>query len=204
MAAREMSWQSNSSIRCRLWHETKCSSVRSVIKGQLSSSSTERLSAAQLPEVKWRIPSSVISSQCERVYKTEGETWISFYNVTCFKWQLTSFSRLGQPMAKWASVRSVIWLHSSRSIRSRYLQFRASAWKPISVKLRHPDTSNVLSCWLCCESAISERSVSSAHLDTHNFCSRGQLAASCRIDASLMVCKTEFWYFNTYDMRLVS
>lgn len=106
-------------------------------------------------------------------------------------------------MAKCASVRSVIWLHSSRSIRSRYLQFRASAWKPISVKLRHPDTSNVLSCWLCCESAISERSVSSEHLDTHNFCSLGQLAASCRIDASLMVCKTECWCCNTHDMSLV-
>lgn len=203
MAAREMSWQSNSSMRCRLWHETKCSSVRSVINGQLSSSSTERLSAAQLPEVKWRIPSSVISSQCERVYRTEEEIWITFFIVT-FMWQLTSFSRLGQPMAKWASVRSVIWLHSSRSIRSRYLQFRPSAWKPISVKLRHPDTSNVLSCWLCCESAISERSVSSAHLDTHNFCSRGQLAASCRIDASVMVCKTEHGYCNAHDMRLIS
>lgn len=35
----------------------------------------------------------------------------------------TNFSKLGHPVAKWASVTSVIWEHSSRSIRSRYLQF---------------------------------------------------------------------------------
>lgn len=35
----------------------------------------------------------------------------------------TSFSRLGQPVARWANVKSVIWLHSSKSIRSKYLQF---------------------------------------------------------------------------------
>lgn len=36
---------------------------------------------------------------------------------------LTNFSKLGQPVAKWASVKSVIWLHSSKSMRSKYLQF---------------------------------------------------------------------------------
>lgn len=34
----------------------------------------------------------------------------------------TSFSKLGHPVAKCASVRSVIWLHSSKSILSKYLQ----------------------------------------------------------------------------------
>lgn len=189
MAVRVISWQSNNSMRCRLWQDTKCSSVRSVIRGQLSSSSTDRISAAQLPVVRCRIPSSVISSQCDRVYwkatRLNSVHWSGLLEKS------TNFSKLGQPVARWANVRSVIWLHSSRSIRSRYLQFRPSAWKPMSVKLRHPDTSRVFSRWLCCERDNRVRSVRSAHLDTHNFCSLWQLAASWRIDESVMVCKIQ-------------
>jgi hypothetical protein len=67
MAFLEINWQSYNSILWRLWHEVKCSKVASVIKGQLSNSRTDKLSAAQLPAASWRIPSSVISSQCDKV-----------------------------------------------------------------------------------------------------------------------------------------
>lgn len=198
IAALDIIWQSNSSILCKLWQDTKCSNVRSVINGQLSNSRTDKLSAAQQPAASWRIPSSVISSQCDKVYsKIKAKTKKS-YKRKCIenlqKKRLsermpTSFSKLGQPVAKCANVKSVIWLHSSKSIRSKYLQFLPNAWKPISVKLRQPDASSVFSSGLFCERAISERSESSTHFETQSFCNLGQLAAICRIEASVTVCK---------------
>lgn len=50
-------------MRCRLWQEIKCSSVASVINGQLSNSRTDKLSAAHEPAANCLIPSSVINSQ---------------------------------------------------------------------------------------------------------------------------------------------
>lgn len=73
IAARVIIWQSYNSIRCKLWHDTKCSSVWSVINGQLSSSNTDKLSAAQLPAANCRIPSSVINSQCDNVWKIPNQ-----------------------------------------------------------------------------------------------------------------------------------
>lgn len=67
IAALVIIWQSYNSIRCKLWHDTKCSNVWSVINGQLSNSKTDKLSAAQLPAANCRIPSSVINSQCDKV-----------------------------------------------------------------------------------------------------------------------------------------
>lgn len=65
--ARVISWQSYSSIRCRVWQPDKCSRAASDINGQLSNSRTVRNSAAPAPVPIWRTPSSVTISQCERL-----------------------------------------------------------------------------------------------------------------------------------------
>lgn len=123
----------------------------------------------------------------------------------------TSFSRLGQPVARWANVKSVIWLHSSKSIRSKYLQFYMkcerkavvvhrkknwkiftfpSAWKPKSVNWWQPATSNVFKYRLCWANDISVWSVSSAHFDTHNFCKFKQVSAIFWIATSVTLYST--------------
>lgn len=83
MAARVIIWQSYNSIRCKLWHVTKCSSVWSVINGQLSNSNTDKLSAAQLPAANCLIPSSVISSQCDNVCECNAkfhiDSWLEHF-----------------------------------------------------------------------------------------------------------------------------
>lgn len=65
--ARVICWQSYSSILSKLWQLFRCSREASVIKGQLSSSITSKRSCAQAPFPKWRIPSSVISSQWDKL-----------------------------------------------------------------------------------------------------------------------------------------
>lgn len=65
--ARVICWQSYSSILSRLWQLFRCSREASVIRGQLSSSITSKRSWAQAPFPKCRIPSSVISSQWDKL-----------------------------------------------------------------------------------------------------------------------------------------
>lgn len=55
---------------------------------------------------------------------------------------ITSFSKLGHPVARWTSVRSVIWLHSSRSIRSKYLQL----CNGIKIKVFETDKMKISPC----------------------------------------------------------
>lgn len=76
--ARVICWQSYSSILSRLWQLFRCSREASVIRGQLSSSITSKRSWAQAPLPKCRIPSSVISSQwdklCGQTQRVSGQT----------------------------------------------------------------------------------------------------------------------------------
>lgn len=65
--ARVICWQSYSSILSRLWQLFRCSREASVIRGQLSNSITSRRSWAQAPFPRWRMPSSVISSQWDKL-----------------------------------------------------------------------------------------------------------------------------------------
>lgn len=67
MPARETCWQSYSSMRSRRWQLLRCSSVMSVIKGQLSNSTTCRRSWPHTLLLRCLIPSSVINSQCDRL-----------------------------------------------------------------------------------------------------------------------------------------
>lgn len=132
MPALVISWQSYSSMRSRLWQACRrWSRLASVIRGQLSSSNTARCSAAHGERANCRMPSSVISSQWDKlcVQKViEFEGWISSLTRDYFHCQiiinfLTNFSNLGQPIDKWMRVASVIKRHSSRSIFSNNLQF---------------------------------------------------------------------------------
>lgn len=50
-------------MRCRLWQEMRCSREASVMSGQLSNSNTVKCSDAHGDVPRWRIPSSVMSSQ---------------------------------------------------------------------------------------------------------------------------------------------
>lgn len=83
MPALVMSWQSYSSIRCNPWQPIKCSSEESVMRGQLSSSMTWRCSVEQPLVPMWRMPSSVISSQWDNVWKREDKQHISL--IMCYK-----------------------------------------------------------------------------------------------------------------------
>lgn len=65
--ARVICWQSYSSILSRLWQLFRCSREASVIRGQLSNSITSRRSWAQAPFPRWRMPSSVINSQWDKL-----------------------------------------------------------------------------------------------------------------------------------------
>jgi hypothetical protein len=91
--ARVMSWQSYSSMRWRLWHEMRCSREASVISGQLSSSRTVKFSAAQGDVPRWRMPSSVMSSQWDRLWNRKHNTFILLAcSVSCSHiWPLHSF-----------------------------------------------------------------------------------------------------------------
>lgn len=62
-----ISWQSYSSKRTKALHERRCSSEASVINGQLSSSNTLSFSFAARLWLRWYIPSSVMSSQWDRL-----------------------------------------------------------------------------------------------------------------------------------------
>lgn len=125
----------------------------------------------------------------------------------------TNFSKLGHPVAKWANVKSVIWLHSSRSIRSKYLQFCETvtkkyfinkldiciytklqmqltfpnAWKPKSVNWWQPATSSVFNSGLCWASDVSVWSVSSTHFDTHSFCRFKHVSLIFWMDTSVIL-----------------
>ena len=69
------SWQSYSSTLWRLWHDVKYSREASVINGQLSNSKTVRFSAAQGERHRCLMPSSVMSSQCDSVWKRTVSEW---------------------------------------------------------------------------------------------------------------------------------
>lgn len=127
--ARVICWQSYSSIRSRLWQLFRCSSEASVIRGQLSSSITSRRSWAQGPLPRCLMPSSVISSQCDRLYRntvvptqelyysTVWESKLWFGACKCYRskicssrgYTLTRTCKRGQWIESWMSVPSVIW-----------------------------------------------------------------------------------------------
>ena len=65
--ARVTCWQSYSSILSKLWQFSRCSRVTSVMRRQLSSSSTCSLSWPHVLLLRWRIPSSVINSQWDKL-----------------------------------------------------------------------------------------------------------------------------------------
>lgn len=145
-----------------------------------------------------------------------------FVTCQCICSDHTNFSRLGHPVARCARVESVIWLHSSRSIRSKYLQFwkntvairriacivyytsklnvqaltRPNAWNPKSVNWWQPATSMVFKYGLCCDNEVNDESVSSAHLETHNFFNWRHVAAILWMETSVMLCRG--WYSNEY------
>lgn len=66
--ARVTCWQSYSSILSKLWQFSRCSRVTSVMRRQLSSSSTCSLSWPHVLLLRWRIPSSVINSQWDKLW----------------------------------------------------------------------------------------------------------------------------------------
>lgn len=149
MPARVICWQSYNSIRSRLWQLFKCSNDASVMRGQLSNSITSRRSWAQAPLPRWRIPSSVINSQWERLN-------------TC---------SLGQCMESWIRVLSVICTHSSKSIFSSSWQFLARVVNPRSVSCEHRATSRILSRGQFCPSALRIESVMLEQPEAHRDCS---------------------------------
>lgn len=144
MPALVISWQSYSSMRSRLWQACRrWSRLASVIRGQLSNSNTARCSAAHGERANCRMPSSVISSQ----------------------WDKLNFSNLGHPIDKWMRVASVIKRHSSRSIFSNNLQFFARAWKPASVKWVQATHSSTLRSGQCCANVTRDASVRFGQFD---------------------------------------
>lgn len=180
----------------------------------MSNSNTDRLSAAQLPAANCLIPSSVINSQCESVckmfnwfYNLKFINLFRFYKILQFL--ITNFSKLGQPVAKCDNVKSVIWLHSSKSMRSKYLQLckikllinfilkmkktsvhtLPNAWKPKSVNWWQPATSKVFKYGLFCANDVSDWSVNSAHLETHSFLNWRQVSAIFTMDTSVTLYK---------------
>lgn len=69
MPVRVTCWQSYSSRRSRPRQFSRCSRATSVMRRQLSSSSTRSLSWPQVLLLRCRIPSSVMSSQWDRLWK---------------------------------------------------------------------------------------------------------------------------------------
>ena len=117
-----ISWQSYNSILWRLWQETRWSKLASVIRGKLSSSKTIKCSDEHGAMPNWRIPSSVINSQ-----------WDKLIN-----------SSLGQQAESADKVASVMRTHSSKSNLSNKWQFRAKAPNPVSVNCDTAAHSNVV------------------------------------------------------------
>lgn len=115
-------------MRCKLWQDcNKWSRLLSVIRGQLSNSNTAKCSAAQGDKDNCLIPSSVINSQCDKLWRNIKAILQPDYNEIN-KGELTNFSSLGQPIAKWVRVASVIITHSSKSIFSKSRQFCKDGW----------------------------------------------------------------------------
>lgn len=83
-------------MRCRLWHEMRCSKEASVMRGQLSSSRTVKFSAAQGDVPRWRMPSSVMSSQWDRLCNKKCNNFILVaYCVSCsYKWPLQACHKI--------------------------------------------------------------------------------------------------------------
>lgn len=71
MPARVTCWQSYSSSRSRPRQFSRCSRATSVMRRQLSNSSTRSLSWPQVLLLRCRIPSSVMSSQWDRLWNRE-------------------------------------------------------------------------------------------------------------------------------------
>lgn len=123
-------------MRSRLWQLFRCSSEASVIRGQLSSSITSRRSWAQGPLPRCLMPSSVISSQWDRLCRnivvpnTDAlllnclwkqpwhYAWKCCRSKICLsgKHTLTRTCKRGQWIDNWMSVPSVIWCKSERNI----------------------------------------------------------------------------------------
>jgi len=99
IAAFVISWQSYKSNRSSLVQERICCNDTSVIHGQLSTAIDWRVFEEQTDLLRWRIPSSVISSQWD------NETSVSWWQC----WAIV------------LSELSVIWTHSSKSILSKFL-----------------------------------------------------------------------------------
>lgn len=68
MPARVTCWQSYSSSRSKPRQFSRCSSAASVTRRQLSSSSTRSLSCPHVLLLRCRIPSSVMSSQWDKLW----------------------------------------------------------------------------------------------------------------------------------------
>lgn len=96
MPARVTCWQSYSSILSRLWQFSRCSRVTSVMRRQLSSSSTCSLSCPHVLLLRWRIPSSVISSQWDKLWNRETNN-----NIPQLLKPLDSRSPLQPPSLQW-------------------------------------------------------------------------------------------------------
>lgn len=96
--ARVISWQSYSSMRCRLWHEMRCSKEASVMRGQLSSSRTVKFSAAHGDVPRWRMPSSVMSSQWDRLcnWKCNNSIQLAYGVSFSYKSPLQSCQKISE------------------------------------------------------------------------------------------------------------
>lgn len=74
MPARVTCWQSYSSSRSKPRQFSRCSSAASVTRRQLSSSNTRSLSCPHVLLLRCRIPSSVMSSQWDKLW--EGKKYV--------------------------------------------------------------------------------------------------------------------------------
>lgn len=113
---------------------------------QLSSSSTCSRSWPHVLLLRWRIPSSVINSQ----------------------WDKLNACSLGQCIESCIKVLSVIKTHSSKSIFSSSWQFRAKRVKPASVSWEHLAASKIFSLGQFRPSAVREASVRLQQPETHS------------------------------------
>lgn len=90
--ARVTCWQSYSSILSRLWQFSRCSRVTSVMSRQLSSSSTCSRSWPHVLLLRWRIPSSVINSQWDKLWNREVNNINAILNESIFQPPAVVFS----------------------------------------------------------------------------------------------------------------
>ena len=152
----------HSSILLRFLQEVRWSRALSVMRGQLSSSSTVSFVLAELAWPRCLMPSSVISSQWER----EREL------------------RAGQREERLTRVESVIRAHSSRSIRVSEEQFLASAWKPVSVRCVSPAHSRVTSSLQLFPRLTRAASVRLVQFEMQRYRRLGLASVSSRIPSS--------------------